>query len=547
MARTRFALVVSIAISATVLCAGSAHAATLCVGGGPACFTTIQEAVDAAGDGDRISVRPGTYAGGITIDEVSVDIVGAGSDRTVVRGGGPVFTIGTFGASAASEPTVSIARMRIAGGVTRSSPESVPFTGEEGVFVNGGAISIPPDEDFSGATTVTVRDSVIAGNRVAPTETVPTSVCPGCTFAMAAGGGIGSWGTLRVIGTAVRNNQVGTASGLSTLASDADGGGVASFAGSVTLIRSVVSGNAATATGPEGRFAEGGGIFANGDAITMRESAVTNNHAALVVERPNTVEQLAIGGGVQIGDVPTFGRISDSTISDNSIEARSDVADAIAFSGGVNMAADDMDFVMRDTMIARNEANALVVGGSGFADGDTGGASLVGRVLNTRVVDNRATARSTGDALAAAGGLFTRGLLADSAVNGNVIKASAPHGGVQAAGAGIVLFRSLTLRGTTVRANMASASGPDGVSQGGGIFDAPLFSNGGALTLVDSEVIHNVATGTPRITLHGGGIYIPERRLTLVRSTIGDNVPDQVAKAVAGRTAGAAAPASRMR
>jgi pectin methylesterase-like acyl-CoA thioesterase len=63
----------------------SASAATLCVGGAPGCFATIQEAVDAAGDGDRIVVDPGTFDGGITIDDVDVRLIGAGADQTVMR------------------------------------------------------------------------------------------------------------------------------------------------------------------------------------------------------------------------------------------------------------------------------------------------------------------------------------------------------------------------------------------------------------------------------------------------------------------------------
>src|SRR5438093_13715249 len=72
--------------------AATADAATLCVGG-PACFTTIQDAVDAAQDGDTITIASGTYAGGITI-HVSVDVRGAGAGATVFQGRGPVLTIG---------------------------------------------------------------------------------------------------------------------------------------------------------------------------------------------------------------------------------------------------------------------------------------------------------------------------------------------------------------------------------------------------------------------------------------------------------------------
>src|SRR3954454_946256 len=87
--------------------------AIVCVGGKASCFPTLQAAVDAAHNGDTISIAPGTYAGGVTID-VSVKLVGAGSGSTIISGGGSVLTIGTFGAS--SEPTVSIEGVTITGG-----------------------------------------------------------------------------------------------------------------------------------------------------------------------------------------------------------------------------------------------------------------------------------------------------------------------------------------------------------------------------------------------------------------------------------------------
>ena len=196
--------------------APNASAGRLCVGSGPGCYATIQAAVDAAHDGDTIAVEPGTFAGAITID-VSIKLAGAGAGRTIISGGGPVLTIGEFGA--ATEPTVSIEGVTITGGVTRSSPESEPFTGQEGVFAAGGGVEIPPNADFSGGATVTITNSVITGNRVAPSDTVPGDVqCPGgdpCPFAFAGGGGIDSWGTLTLANTRVSNNRVGSASALS--------------------------------------------------------------------------------------------------------------------------------------------------------------------------------------------------------------------------------------------------------------------------------------------------------------------------------------------
>ena len=115
--------------------AGPVSAATLnvCLSGCP--YTQIAPAVAAAKDGDTIRVGPGTYRGGITIDS-SIQLAGAGAGSTVIRGGAHVLTMGAFGAS--SEPTVSVSGVTITGGIARSSPESTPFYGEEGVAAGGG-------------------------------------------------------------------------------------------------------------------------------------------------------------------------------------------------------------------------------------------------------------------------------------------------------------------------------------------------------------------------------------------------------------------------
>ena len=62
----------------------SVSAATLCVrpGGGGGCYASIQNAVNAAGDGDSIEVRTGTYS-------ESVDLAQAAGDISVVAVDGP--------------------------------------------------------------------------------------------------------------------------------------------------------------------------------------------------------------------------------------------------------------------------------------------------------------------------------------------------------------------------------------------------------------------------------------------------------------------------
>ena len=88
---------IALAVAATSLAgAGTAAAGgtrTLCVGDSAAAHATLQAALDRSHDGDTIVLGRGTFAGGVTV-RTSVHIEGAGAWATIIRGGGPVMTIG---------------------------------------------------------------------------------------------------------------------------------------------------------------------------------------------------------------------------------------------------------------------------------------------------------------------------------------------------------------------------------------------------------------------------------------------------------------------
>ena len=64
--------------------------------------------------------------------------------------------------------------------------------------------------------------------------------------------------------------------------------------------------------------------------VTMLDSAVTGNRAALKGALPGTVEQFAIGGGLQLADdVPAI-RIEDTRIAGNRCGRRNGTGDAQA-------------------------------------------------------------------------------------------------------------------------------------------------------------------------------------------------------------------------
>ncbi len=524
-------LVGMMTLAGAFLAASQASAATLnvCQSGCP--YTQIAPALAAAKDGDTIRIGPGTYAGGLEIN-ISVKLVGMGPGSTIIRGGGPVLTIGTFGAQ--TEPTVSIDGVTITDGVTRSSPESTPFVGQEGVIAAGGGVEIPPNADFSGGATVTITNSLITGNRVAPTDTVPFGPpCPSgpCPFALAAGGGIDSWGTLTLENTTVSNNLVGSASGLSTLASDADGGAIMNRLGPLTISGCVIHGNQASATGPNGRFAEGGAILTFGSRISVTNSSVTDNSAALAASLPNSVEQLANGGGLHITSDVSAATITNTTISGNSVTMTNTVGDAEAFSGGIHVDL-GVDFKLFNSVVADNSVSSATIGGSsGDAEGDSGAGELLGTISNTRFTGNTVTVSSAaGDATAFAGAFIDFGSITNSVVSDNHVHASSPGGtAFAAAGALVVDEPGVRLRNTEVSGNTVDASGASGSAQGGGIFDAPVPNGppGGPLVLVNSSVTGNVLTGSAGITLQGGGLYVGNVPVTLKNSVIAENVPDQ--------------------
>src|SRR5262249_37066400 len=200
-------LIVGTALAICGATAAPASAANLCVAGRHGCFQTLQKAVAVAHAGETIRLAPGVYRGGVTFG-VSVDLRGAGSDVTRIRGGGPVLTL--------NGKTTSISGVTISDGVTTSS------------FLDG---EVKPALAFGGGvltadgSDVTIADSVIERNVTAPGQTVSSVkvMCPDgnpCRFAGGYGAGINSQGSLTLVRTLVAHNR-----NFGPLSSDSEGGG----------------------------------------------------------------------------------------------------------------------------------------------------------------------------------------------------------------------------------------------------------------------------------------------------------------------------------
>jgi hypothetical protein len=535
--------IVFVCAGLVLACVGvaGAGAATVKVCPSGCAFSQIAPAIAAASSGDTIQVAAGTYDGGFTIDK-SVRLVGAGAGSTIIRGGGPVVTIGIFGA--ASEPTVTIEGVTITGGVSRSSPVSTPFSGKEGVFAAGGGVEIPPGADFAVGAAVTITNSVVSGNRVAPTETVPSpsgARCPGgpCPFARAVGGGIDNWGTLTLTNSTVSDNRVGTAAGLSDVASDAEGAGIYSTIGALTISNSVISGNRASASAPNGRFADSGALFLAGGTLAMSNSSVTNNSATLAAGFPSSVNMGVHAGAMHFSQNAQAATVTNTTISGNAATMTNSVGDSFADSAAlhtdIDVSVNDHLLTLSNDVIANNQVTSTTLGGSsGNADGSSGAGEISGTLTNIRLTGNTVDVSSaTGNASGEGGAsVFDGGSITNSLISDNHVHVSAPGGSATVEGGGIFVAVSLTLRNSTVNGNTGDASGASGSAQGGGIFDAafpfgPDGPPGGPLVLQNSKLTGNVLTGSSGFTLQGGGLYIQNEPLTSTNTLIAGNTPDE--------------------
>jgi hypothetical protein len=506
----RTSLIALAAAAVVAVAAGDAAAAlatprsgadtSLCVGKKPPCYPTIQTALGAAGDGERITVAPGSYAGPITIDK-SVQLVGAGAGATIIEGGSPVITIGAAGA--ASEPIVSIAGATVTGGLS----ESNPLGGT--AFAVGGGIEIPGAAGDATGATVSISDSVITGNRVTPrTLSLPPGLCGSRVCAFALGGGIDNFGALTLTDTRVTDNVAGSTETGSSVATEADGGGIYNHPqGILTLRHSLVSDNRAAATAANAQFSNGGGIVDDG-ILTLEDSVVSDNTSevstAVASSFPFDVEQEANAGGLWISEVPgSSATIADSKISGNSVTASNAGGDAQALNGGID---DDGSLALTSSSVDHNRVIASVPASSGFLAGAVDGGVQVQGVATVRT----------------------------SRISENSLTAISATGTANAAGAGIGnLSGTLTLERSLVTGNRGVATGTGGLALGGGILNIAFGGGAPELTLADSAITANELTASAAITPRGGGLFTADIfgagsfPVALTRTVIAGNKPDQ--------------------
>jgi hypothetical protein len=526
---------VEVAVVAGLVFAGSAaaHGRALCVAKSHHCFATLQAAVDAAHDGDTIRIAPGRYSGGVVVNS-SVRLDGSGAGRTVIRGGGPVLTLGAA--------AISISDLTVTGGVTSANPNSpgcgpdVPTCGPgyPGATALGGGIEARP------GSTVTLLRTVVEGNRAMPDHTVPSvkAVCPtgACPASFGDAAGIDNWGTMRLINSVVRDNHAAGA--------QSNGGGIANEAGaSLALQRSLVTGNSAEAIAPYGRFVSGGGIFVDaGGTLTIDHSAIVGNRASLANSIPHPYPQQdggtdranAIGGGIFVTDGASA-TIRHSRLNGNAVTVDAPLGEPFGDAAAL-CSCSGLPLVIADSSISGNRLTVDVLstadgGPSGPAALDSGGPTTIER---TRIVGNTATVTSpTGDAGSlGAIGFFSGGTvpvtITHSVIAFNRVAAVAPAGAATIQGAGITNAGPLVLSDSQVRGNRGSATGLTGFAQGGGIWNGEIFGiPTTSPTLQQTRVNGNVLRASPGLSVQGGGLFTTGFPSVLIDSEVTHNVPDQ--------------------
>jgi len=267
--------------------------------------------------------------------------------------------------------------------------------------------------------------------------------------------------------------------------------------------RTVVSGNRASVTLPNGQEAVAGGIVTQG-AVTIEHSEVSDNVAEVEGAQAGDEDQVALAGGIKVGE--------------------------------------DSDFppptaILRDSVVRGNRAVTRVEGAGtlavAFAGGVLAGAPLL--IERTRITDNLAHAISGGDAVADGGGLEIDSAVTirDSIVARNVVAVDAA-GAAGAVGGGIANAGDLTVERTTISGNRAHASGAGGLlpfgeasaALGGGIWNGSFGGPLPTLTVRDSAIVANALDAPAGFLVQGGGIY-SAFPITLTRTALAGNRPDQ--------------------
>lgn len=437
---------------------------TVCPAGPPTCgYSSVQSAVEAAGDGDVIKVATGTYTGvsdkGGHTQVVYVD------KSVTIRGGY------TTAFSEPPDPTANPTTLDAEGGgrVLFIMGDISPTI--EGLRLTGGdATALGSDEEGGGvyvqSAAVTFTDNQVFGNTAANgggfTLYDSASTLSHNTITSndaQSSGGLWMW----QCDNATLNDNI-----ISYNTAISDTGGLRSLDGdNITLINNTIAHNSGDWSG---------GVDIRGDGVTLRGNTIISNTAttggglalsgSIELVGNEISHNTAVGGGggaVVTGGTPTF---VNNTISNNQAEN----------GGGVQ------SFWSAPTFTGNIFSENSGMYGGGISLGDDNGTLS----FNT-FISNTATHQG--------GGLYLQG---DHLINGNTISAnSAVEGG------GVFITQGgATLTNNLIYDNLASGPG---------------FGSGINIGLGTPDLLHNTIAGN-----HGGsgGVWLADSTITMTNTII---------------------------
>jgi hypothetical protein len=239
-------------LSATV----ASIAATIQV---PADQPTIQAAIDAAKNGDRVVVAPGTYFENINFEGKAIRVISSGGRKVTIIDGSHANSVVTF--DSGEGPKSVLEGFTIQHGNASNYEGGGIYISEASPTIIGNLITNNTACADGAGIAVRFSSAVVKNN------TISNNSGPGCDLT-GAGMLVGGAGSAQIIGNVIENNI--TISG--------NGGGIeVNAAGTPTLENNIITGNSASGLSPA---SEGGGIYIINDSNALiLQNLIYNNTA----------------------------------------------------------------------------------------------------------------------------------------------------------------------------------------------------------------------------------------------------------------------------
>ncbi len=388
----------------------------------------------------------------------------------------------------------------------------------EGGTVNGNTASSEGGGLWNGTGTMTIAGTTISNNTAAGAG------------ADQGGGGIYNLngGTLAIENATISQNQatgtLGSGGGIlndvgsqlsvsnSTISGNTAiraGGGIEDNSGTSTIMLTNVILNDNAVTGPPGNggglhITGGGSVMINGGTVTGNTAALEggglwNGSGTMTISDTVINDNIAQGAAADDGGGAIFN--NGGTLNIEGAEIMSNLANGTSGSGGGLLSISGAVTINNSTF-ELNSANRA----GGAIEVIAGSLTLSGTDLTNNDVDGGAGTPNPGNG----GGIHISGVTT-TIINGGIIN----ENDARREGGGLWNQTGGTMTVNNVIIDSNTASGPDAVHGGGGI-----FNNGGDLIVNSSTIVFNTSDG---VAGNGGGIHVKAGTATIMTSTISTN------------------------